>query len=1011
MHELINEFRAALQEHLAGQIDVQALERVLVTRVSEEPDVAPTYSALIEARHRAGHLSEGTYLQLIAAVRTVLQAHHRRTAQPRPEETRYRVPPPQRPTNPPAPRYDGTAIRPRPSAAQSASSAVAADDSLVSVAGAASSAPTDVSATAPTDTSRPPSTGPSWGDSRYWSSTPSERLAPGCTVKDRFVLEDVLGRGGMGVVFKARDLRKEEAQDRNPYVAIKILSEEFKRHPQSLKALQREARKAQKLAHPNIVNVFDFDRDDGNVFMAMELLEGESLDRVIKRLDRQGMPQKEALRVVQGLCAALSYAHEQGVIHSDFKPANAYLTREGVVKVLDFGIARANKRRNGLSAAATTLFDPNTLGALTPAYASCEMIEGLEPDPRDDIYAIAVVAYELLTGRHPFNKLSAVQARDAGLSPAPVRGLSQRQRQALRRGLAFKRDQRTPTVAQFINELSPNRKSTLARVSIAAGSAVAIGVAGALALWLLVAFSGSHSTLIDRTVPVLQAIPGSIRSSILTGSARKGVLERFNVRVEQVFDPSHQLYDAPRAQALVAELSSLLPDSQAVATLSRRVEDRQNDALKDLRAHFADVLAKGWLIDRQSPRNASAVLDAVRVMDPGNPLLTDGRLTEAFIRESEHALGTGKVELARALIDAGRKFAPNNAQIDDLAGRLDRLVQEGTTRVASLKTSLRQGLSEPLTLEEVDAQRTALAELVRIAPDDADLKAWQQQLEPLIDPQMEKLVAQGSIVPAGELLEKYAQLLLPSYVDRRRASLQAARATQPPQVIEQPAASLAQIKESIEGLIARPSLDRQWDRQVKEQLARLSAHLPKTDPYVSSERSQVAALYVRAASGAREAQELGRAEWLLGRAQEYDRNSADLQREQQLLLSAHATLEEDRNRQREVVEVEGIKQDLLAQAQASDVPAALGSLETLRTRLTADDPFLKDAQTEIAQAYLDLAENAEREGRVDDARNLTLRAAELGPDSARVKYMLKKYALTRAAVATNAAAQSEGESR
>ena len=116
------------------------------------------------------------------------------------------------------------------------------------------------------------------------------------------MLEDVLGRGGMGVVFKARDLRKEEAQDRNPYVAIKILSEEFKRHPQSLKALQREARKAQKLAHPNIVNVFDFDRDKGNVFMAMELLDGESLDRLIKRLDRQGMPQKEAVRIIRA-CA------------------------------------------------------------------------------------------------------------------------------------------------------------------------------------------------------------------------------------------------------------------------------------------------------------------------------------------------------------------------------------------------------------------------------------------------------------------------------------------------------------------------------------------------------------------------------------------------------------------------------------------------------------------------------------------------------------------------------------
>ncbi len=83
-------------------------------------------------------------------------------------------------------------------------------------------------------------------------------------IRDRFVLEDPLGKGGMGTVFRARDLRKEEAQDRNPYVAIKILNEDFKRHPRSLQALQREARKSQTLAHPNIVTVYDFDRDGAN---------------------------------------------------------------------------------------------------------------------------------------------------------------------------------------------------------------------------------------------------------------------------------------------------------------------------------------------------------------------------------------------------------------------------------------------------------------------------------------------------------------------------------------------------------------------------------------------------------------------------------------------------------------------------------------------------------------------------------------------------------------------------
>ena len=124
--------------------------------------------------------------------------------------------------------------------------------------------------------------------------------------------------------------------------------------------------------------------------------------------------------------------------------------------------------------------------------------------------------------------------------------------------------------------------------------------------------------------------------------------------------------------------------------------DRQADTLKDLRARFAELLAKGWLIERQGAKNAAAVLDIVRVMDPGNALLSDGRLTEAFIREAGHALSTGKIDLARALIAAGRGFAPGNAQMEDLGSRFERLTQEGTTQVASLKSGLRRRSSRPL---------------------------------------------------------------------------------------------------------------------------------------------------------------------------------------------------------------------------------------------------------------------------------------------------------------------------
>jgi len=109
-------------------------------------------------------------------------------------------------------------------------------------------------------------------------------------LKNRFIFEKVLGAGGMGVVYKAKDLLKVEAQDRDPYVAIKVLSDEFKTHPEAFIALQRESRKTQRIAHPNIVNVHDFDRDGDNVFMTMEYLEGKPLDKLISDYKSTGLP-------------------------------------------------------------------------------------------------------------------------------------------------------------------------------------------------------------------------------------------------------------------------------------------------------------------------------------------------------------------------------------------------------------------------------------------------------------------------------------------------------------------------------------------------------------------------------------------------------------------------------------------------------------------------------------------------------------------------------------------------
>ncbi|MFZ1416320.1 MAG: protein kinase [Defluviicoccus sp.] len=290
-------------------------------------------------------------------------------------------------------------------------------------------------------------------DDRTHIVAPQRPPQAGDVIKNRFVLEAKLGAGGMGTVFKALDRVRQEAQDREPYVAIKLLSDAFRRLEISAIALQREAKKALSLSHPNIVRVYDFDKDGDLTFMTMEYLSGRSFDRIIKEPGFAGLPLAAVLEYMRPVADALGYAHSRGLVHSDFKPSNVFVTDDGQVKVIDFGIARA-VRRAGAGDAEQTVFDPSALGALTLPYASPEQIAGLDPDPRDDIFAAACVTYELLTGRHPFGRKASATARAEGLAPARIDSLSRGQWEALRHALAFDRVARTPSIKAFVAGLA-----------------------------------------------------------------------------------------------------------------------------------------------------------------------------------------------------------------------------------------------------------------------------------------------------------------------------------------------------------------------------------------------------------------------------------------------------------------------------------------------------------------------------------------------------------------------------
>ncbi|MDR7563919.1 MAG: protein kinase, partial [Armatimonadota bacterium] len=228
----------------------------------------------------------------------------------------------------------------------------------------------------------------------------------GTVLGGRYELLEPVGQGGMATVFRARRL------DDGAVVAVKVLHEHYAHDREFVERFQREARAASQLRHPNIVPVLESGSDRGVHFIVMEFVEGTDLKTLLRQRGR--LREEEAVRIAMEVCRALAYAHAQGIVHRDVKPQNILVTRDGAVKVTDFGIARA--------ATSATITEAGTvLGSVH--YLAPEQALGNPVGPSADLYALGVVLYELLTGRLPFDGESpiAVALRHVHDPPPPPR--------------------------------------------------------------------------------------------------------------------------------------------------------------------------------------------------------------------------------------------------------------------------------------------------------------------------------------------------------------------------------------------------------------------------------------------------------------------------------------------------------------------------------------------------------------------------------------------------------------
>ena len=225
-------------------------------------------------------------------------------------------------------------------------------------------------------------------------------------INNRYQIEDTLGKGGMAVVYKAHDL----TLDRD--VAIKVLRQKYSIDPAFRDHFQQEAKAAANLSHPNIVTVHDFGFDSDRLFIIMEYVSGSDIKQLQAKNGHFDLA--ETLTLMEQACAGVGYAHRAGLVHCDIKPQNLLVTPEQILKIVDFGIARA-----------LATINPGEKADIvwgSPSYFSPEQASGLAPSPASDVYSLGVIMYEMLTGELPFSaptptELARKHRQDLPLSP------------------------------------------------------------------------------------------------------------------------------------------------------------------------------------------------------------------------------------------------------------------------------------------------------------------------------------------------------------------------------------------------------------------------------------------------------------------------------------------------------------------------------------------------------------------------------------------------------------------
>lgn len=448
------------------------------------------------------------------------------------------------------------------------------------------------------------------------SASVRKEPAPGDVLAGRYVVAEQVDHYGMGLVYRALDRHRERAGSPMPWVALKFARPSLDAAPETSAFLRQEFLKLSLLNHPNIVTVFDITCDDGLDFIVMEWLSGETLSSLLARITAKRIALEKAADIVRCTARALAHAHELGIVHGDVKPSNIFLTNNRTVKVLDFG------------SSGTTTSDRAPDGEFernwaTRAYASREVLRGQVPQPHDDVFALGVTAYCLLSGERPFGELDALAAGDQDIVPRPLPPDALERWPAVRHALQFDGIERPRSAKLFLQEFDEAvSEATVERTSshsptVAYGALVATLLASVV-WWSVQSVGdlppdaqsalakGNEALAEGRLVEPEGASAWSFYSAVLDAEpgnryaldGLEEIAERYLSRARQALSEN----DAAGALASMEVASQVSPDHFGIAVLEDLIARQGGDFLVRAR-HVAETdmgRAEALLIEAES---------------------------------------------------------------------------------------------------------------------------------------------------------------------------------------------------------------------------------------------------------------------------------------------------------------------------------------------------------------------------------------------------------------------------